>query len=172
MTTAVNTTKEDLAIAYEFGKRAAALDRFVEEKVKPAYERLEAAGYDGAWLVGTAAGLTSDQIQLENLETLRASNGYPGAADWLFYRVQNLESIDWRARDFGYEKDKAKLNAFLAFDQLFAQRYPDMYRMLALAASRSENYNSDRLQIIEGRRYDDIETDIFEAVAEITHAVA
>lgn len=169
-TTTTDTTHDDLAIAFEYGKRAAALDCFVEEEVEPAYKRLEAVGYDGAWLVGTAAGLTSDEPRLEDLETLRVSNGYPGAADWLFYRVQMLESIDQRGREYSAERDRAKLNAFLAFDRFFAQRCSDLYRVLVIAASQSEDYYRDRRRVIEGRRYVDIEKEIFGAVAEITNA--
>jgi hypothetical protein len=165
-----DTTKDDLAIAFDFGKRAAALDRFIEENVTPAYQRLEAAGYDGAWLVGTAAGLTSDQIQLDDLEILRTSNGYPGAADWLFYRVENLEAFDERGRDWDDDEYRSKLNAFLAFDRLFGHRYANLYRMLVIAASRSTNYHEDREQVIEGKRYEDIKSEIFTAVGEITGA--
>ena len=168
VTTATETMRADLEIAFEYGKRAAALERFVEEKLMPAYQRLQAAGYDGAWLVGHTLG-DDDGPRFEGLEMLRVTRGYPGAANWVFYRAGNLDTHDERRNEL--DDTPEQFADYIAFDRLFGERYPELERLLSLAVARSGgDYEKDRERLIEGRPYSEIERDILAAVDTITSA--
>ena len=180
MTTAVNTTKEDLAIVLSFVAKAEAFRDFVENEFSPACDRLEAAGYPGVgwiacWADGDSNPVNDCDSIADQADFMRVANGTPGAADWYFRRIEEWTSLD----SVRVEYSGAREQAVVAFDRNFGSRFPELDRQVSevvqaverldyLRSHRSHYHDPDRAikdaEKLDGRPLDEVKADLITAV--------
>jgi hypothetical protein len=173
----IDRTAADLETAFDYGRRIEELRRFVEKEMKPAIERLEAAGYPAAdLLAGVLDHNPRDEPEfdliLDQLDMVRAANGQPGVADWLFWRVSAWNSLDEARAELEHGDDYSVADAVVAFEHKFMDTYPKLQRLISLVTRHKAPAGTPwDITELDGRPLDDIEAEVRKAVAKMTGAV-